>query len=149
MNEIDKINEIDEVDDINKVKKDENIVDVRDYMGLDLHQLLNLQQNLMQSSFNTKIARSKIENLLENLLDKVYQNDKVLNSIIAAKQASLWKLPANLITKQSIKLAIRDLTLKNSGRGRSVKLYVKSKMYVPGEEKLKLFLLQQHHNSSI
>ena len=149
MNEIDKINEIDEVDDINKVKKDENIVDVKNYMGLDLHQLLNLQQNLMQSSFNTKIARSKIENLLENLLDKVYQNDKVLNSIIAAKQASLWKLPANLITKQSIKLAIRDLTLKNSGRGRSVKLYVKSKMYVPGEEKLKLFLLQQHHNSSI
>ena len=41
---------------------------------------------------------------------------------------------------------MRDLTLKNNGRRESVKLYVKDKMYVPSEEKLKLFLLQQHHN---
>ena len=85
------------------------------------------------------------ENLLDNLLDKAYQNDKVLNSIIAAKQAGFQKLPLNL-TKQGIKLAIADLTLENSGRGESVRLYVKDRMYVPSEEKLKLFLLQQHYN---
>ena len=38
-----------------------------------------------------------------------------------------------------------DLTLRNSGRGGSVRLYVKGRMYVTNDESLKLFLLQQHH----
>ena len=42
-----------------------------------------------------------------------------------------------------------DLTLKDNGRGGSTRLYVKGKMYVPGDEKLRLFLLQQHHDPPI
>ena len=80
---------------------------------------------------------------MEDLLDIAYQSNEV-KSIIAAKQAGLRKLPAK-IAKQSIKLAMGDLTLKGSGR--STRLYVKSKMYVPDDKNLKLFLLQQHHDS--
>ena len=40
-----------------------------------------------------------------------------------------------------------DLTLM--GDGRSTRLYVKGKMYVPDEEKLRLFFLQQHHDPPI
>ena len=40
-----------------------------------------------------------------------------------------------------------DLTLKGNGRG--TKLYVKDKMYVPNEDNLCLFLLQQHYNPPI
>ena len=49
------------------------------------------------------------------------------------------------LTKQGVKLAIGDLTL-NSDPGGSTRLYVKSKIYVPDDEKLRLFLLQQHHD---
>ena len=66
-----------------------------------------------------------------------------MNSIIAAKRAGLRKLPAELI-KQGIKLAMGDLII--TGSQRSTRLYVKGKMYVPNEEKLRLFLLQQHHD---
>ena len=141
--EVDGVNgvnasEVDEVDEV----KNEDIVDVRDYMGLDLHQHSNVQQNLELSSSSTETAESRIENSLEGLLEIAYQSNEV-KSIIAAKRAGLRKLPSN-ITKQGIKLAMGDLTLKGSEK--STRLYVKSKMYVPNDEKLKLFLLQQHHN---
>ena len=114
-------------------------------MGLDLYQPTSEEQNSKLGSFSTE-TESKIKKLLKDLLHKTYQNDKVLNSIIDAKRAGLQKLPANLTTKQGIKLAMKDLTLKNSSRKGNVRLYVKGKMYVPSEEKLKLFLLQQHHD---
>ena len=139
----DEVDEVDEVDVNSEVDENENIVDVRDYTGLDLRQHTSEEQNSELSSFSTKIAWSRIGNSLENLLDEAYQNNKVPNSIIAAKRAGLRKLPAK-ITKQGIKLAMGDLTL--GGSGRSTRLYVKSKMYVPNDENLKLFLLQQHHN---
>ena len=144
-NEVDEADEVDEDDEVGN----KDIVDVRDYMGLDLHQHSNSQQNSEQSSSSTEMAGSRIENLLiknslEDLLDKAYQKDKVLNSIIAAKRAGLQKLPAK-INKQGIKLAMGDLTLKGSGR--STRLYVKGRMYAP--ESLRLFLLQQHHDSPI
>ena len=47
-NEVDEVNEVDVVDVDSEVGKDENIVDVRDYMGLNLHQNSNSQQNLCQ-----------------------------------------------------------------------------------------------------
>ena len=117
----DEVDEADEVDGVDKVDEvdgveNKNIVDVRDYMGLDLHQHSNLQQNSEINSFSSEMAGSRIKNLLENLLDKAYQNDKVLNSIIAAKQTSLQKLPVEL-TRQSIKLAMEDLTLEDISRG--------------------------------
>ena len=116
---------------------------MRDYIGLDLHQHSKLERNLEQGFSSIEMAGSRIENLLEDLLDIAYQNNEVLNSIIAAKRAGLRKLPAK-ITKQGIKLAMGDLTLQGSGR--STRLYMKSKMYVPNNKKLKLFLLQQHHD---
>ena len=48
---------------------------------------------------------------------------------------------------QSIKLAMRDLTVKNSGN--SKRLYMKRRMYIPNDKNLQLFLLQQHHNLAI
>ena len=42
-----------------------------------------------------------------------------------------------------------DLILKDTGRGGSTRLYVKGKMYIPDDEKLRLFLLQQHHDPPI
>ena len=86
--EVDVVSEVDassEVDVDSEVEKDENIVDVKDYMGLDLHQHSTSQQNLEQGSSSTKMAGSRIKNLLEEFLDRAYQNDEVLNSIIAAK----------------------------------------------------------------
>ena len=141
-NEVDEV-EVDEVE----VEKNENIADVRDYMDLELDQHSNLQHNLEQSSSSTE-NRSKfeIENLLSKLLSKAYQDDKTMNSIIDAKQRGLQKLPADL-TKQSIKFAMGDLTLKGSGS--STKLYVKSRMYAPNDKNLRLFLLQQHHNPPV
>ena len=138
--EVDVDSEVD-VDD--EVEKDKNIVDVRNYINQNLHQHSELEQILEQSSSSTKMAGSKIKNSLEDLLDKSYQKDEIVNSIIAAKQSGLRKLPADL-TKQGIKLAMGDLTL--AGSGRSTRLYVRGKMYVPNEEKLRLFLLQQHHD---
>ena len=138
--EVDVDSEVD-VDD--EVEKDKNIVDVRNYINQNLHQHSELEQILEQSSSSTKMAGSKIKNSLEDLLDKSYQKDEIVNSIIAAKQSGLWKLPADL-AKQGIKLAMGDLTF--AGSGRSTRLYVRGKMYVPNEEKLQLFLLQQHHN---
>ena len=125
-------------------EKDEDIVDVRDYINKNLHQHLNPQHNLEQSFSSTKMAKSRIKNSLEDLLDKAYQ-DNIVNSIIDAKRQGLRKLSANL-TKRGIKFAIGDLTLRNSGRGGSVRLYIKSRMYVPNDNSLKLFLLQQHHD---
>ena len=68
-------NEVDvdsEVDVGSEVDENENIVDVRDYTGLDLHQHTSEEQNSELSSSSTEIARSRIENLLEDLLDKAY-----------------------------------------------------------------------------
>ena len=140
---VDEVNEVDKVDEVDEVEN-KNIVDVRDYTGLDLRQHILEKQNSELSSSSTKMAGSRIENLLEDLLDKAYQNNKVLNSIIAAKQAGFWKLPANLTTKQGIKLAMENLTL--GGSGRNTRLYVKSRMYVPNNNNLQLFLLQQRYN---
>ena len=143
-----KVDGVDEVDEVDKVDEVENkdIVDVRDYINQNLHQHSELDQISEQSSSSTETAGSRIKNSLEDLLNKSYRNDEIANSIIAAKRAGLRKLPAE-ITKQDIKLAMGDLTLKGSGK--STRLYVKDKMYVPNDENLKLFLLQQHHDPAI
>ena len=148
-NEINVDSEVDvdsKVDMDSEVEKNENIVDVRDYINQNLHQHSELQQISEQGSSSTKMAGSRIENLLEDLLDKAYQDDKAVNSIITAKQEGLWKLPASL-TNQGIKLAMGDLTLQSSGR--NTRLYMKNRMYVPDNEELRLFLLQQHHDPPI
>ena len=134
-------NKVDKIDEV----ENEMIVDVEDYLDPDLSQHIEFKQNLEQSSLKTKTGL-KIKNLLEDLLDKAYQSDEVVKSIIKAKQKDLQKLLADL-TKQSIKLAIGDLTLRGSGR--STRLYVKSKIYVPNDQNLKLFLLQQHHKPAM
>ena len=142
--DVDRNVDVDEVDMDSKVEKNEDIVDVRNYINKNLHQHSEWEQNSEQGFSSTKMAGSRIEYSLENLLDKTYQNNEVPNSIIAAKQAGFWKLPAE-ITKQGIKLDMGDFTLKNSGGGGSVRLYIKGRIYVPNDESLKLFLLQQHH----
>ena len=139
--EADGVDGVDEVDEIDEVEN-EDIVDVRDYINENLHQHSELKQNSEQGSSSTKMAGSRTENSLENLLNIAYQGNEVKN-IIAAKRAGLRKLPAE-IAKQGIKLAMGDLTLEGSGR--STRLYVKSKMYIPDDKNLKLFLLQQHHD---
>ena len=78
-------------------------MNVEDYLDPDLPQHIEFKQNLEQSSSSTKTG-SKIKNLLEDLLDKAYQANEVMNSIIVAKQAGFQKLPSDL-TKQGVKLA--------------------------------------------
>ena len=86
---------------------------------------MNLEQNLKLSFSGAKTeSKFKIESLLKDLLDKTYQNNKVVNSIISAKQISFWKFPADII-KQNIKFAIEDLTFRDSGHGKNTKLYLK------------------------
>ena len=144
-NEVDMESKVDvdvdskvDVDVDSEDEKDENIVDMSDYMGLELHQYSNPQHNSEQGSSSTK-------NSLDDLLEHAYRVDKVVNSIITAKQAGLQKLPADLV-KKGIKLAMGDLTLGDSGYESSTRLYVKSRMYAPDDENLRLFLLQQHHD---
>ena len=84
VNEVDEVDGVDEVDEVDEVEN-KDIVDVRDYMFLDLHQHLDMQQNLELSFSSTKVAGSRIENSLKNLLDKTYQNN-IVNSIINAKR---------------------------------------------------------------
>ena len=43
VDEINDVNKVDEVSEIDEVEKDKNILDVRDYMSLDLYQHSNLQ----------------------------------------------------------------------------------------------------------
>ena len=81
----DKVDVNSKVDVDSEVEKNENIVDVRDYINQNLHQHSELEQILKQGSSSTKMAGSRIKNLLEEFLDRAYQNDEVLNSIIAAK----------------------------------------------------------------
>ena len=91
-NEVNEINEVDDVNKINEVDEVENkdIEDVKDYTDPELYQYSNLQQNLKQSSFSTKNGSEfGIRNLLSKLLSKTYQNDKTVNSIIAAKRKGL------------------------------------------------------------
>ena len=89
MNVADEVDEVNGVDE-NEINENENIVDVRDYIGKNLHQHWNLKQNLEIHSSSTK-NRSKFssKNLLSELLSKTYQNDETANSIIAAKRAGL------------------------------------------------------------
>ena len=134
-----------EIDVDSEVEKDENIIDVRNYINQNLYQHSELERILEQGFSSTEMAGSRIENSLEDLLDKAYQ-DNIVNNIIDAKRQGLRKLLAK-ITKQGIKLAMGDLTL--GGSGRSTRLYVKSKMYVPNDQNLKLFLLQQHHEPAM
>ena len=147
INEVNEVDEVDEVDVDSEVDENENIVHMRDHTGLDLYQHTSEEQNSRLNSSSTKMAGSRIKNLLDDLLDKAYQNDEIVNSIIKAKQEGFWKLPADLI-KQGLKLVMGDLTL-NSGPGDSTRLHVKGKMYVPDDKRLRLFLLQQHHNPLI
>ena len=84
----------------------------------------------------------KTEKLLEKLFKKAYEDNKVVKEIIDAKARSLRKLPT-VLTKKGIVLSMGDLKIENK------QLYVKNRMYVPENELLQLFLLQQHHNPPI
>ena len=141
-NAINAIN--DEINIIEDLVNVEDIVDVQDYMKKDGGSpiSINLQHNsnsTSEQSFSSAKTGFKIQKLLENLLQKAYKNDKVVNSIIAAKEQGLPKLSAKS-AKQGIKLALRDLTVAIIGN--SKRLYVKNRMYVPNDKDLQLFLLQ-------
>lgn len=98
-----------------------------------------------QAFSSTKIG-SKIWQLLENLLQNAYQHNKIVKNLIAAKKQDLQKIPTEL-ARQGIKLAMKDLTIKKISSNK--KLYIRNKMYVPNDQILQLFLLQQHHNSPV
>ncbi|MCJ1424864.1 hypothetical protein MMC29_002752, partial [Sticta canariensis] len=111
------INAIDDSIAVEKEEKeaDEDILNVQHYVEDDA------KQSSSSAKISSKIS-SEIENLLKSLLQKAYQDDPVVNNIIAAREQSLQKLPAEL-TKQGIKLAIEDLTVEDSGNGK--KLHVR------------------------
>ena len=86
VNGVNEVDEVDEVDVDSEVDENENIVHMRDHTGLDLYQHTSEEQNSRLNSSSTKMAGSRIKNLLDDLLDKAYQNDEIVNSIIKAKQ---------------------------------------------------------------
>lgn len=79
---------------------------------------------------------------LEKLFEKAYKDNEVVKNLINAKERGLQKLPMALI-KKGIVLSIGDLKIKNE------RLYVKNRMYIPENEALQLYLLQQHYNLPI
>lgn len=62
-----------------------------------------------------------------------------MDSIINAKKKGLQKLSPDL-AKQNIKLVMGDLTIKKNNS--SIRLYMKSRMYILNSKNLQLFLLQ-------
>ena len=62
---------------------------MRDYINENLYQHSRLERNPEISSSSTEMAGSRMDNSLEDLLDKAYQNDKIVNSIINEKRACL------------------------------------------------------------
>ena len=139
--EINTINDV--VDDLAEVDVDKNIVNVKNYVEDHKRlQFFSENFNAPEQGFSNVKINSDIQKSLNNLLQNAYQDDKVVNSLIAAKQCDQRKLLIER-TKQSIKLSIRNLIIS---KNKPKRLYVKGKMYVPESEKLQLFLLQQHHN---
>ena len=87
------INAIDDginaVDNLVDIEKEEIIVDAQNYIennrGSQISTDLQHNSALEQSSFSAKIGL-EIENSLEDLLQKAYENDEIVNNIIAAKE---------------------------------------------------------------
>ena len=146
---------IDVVDDeVDENENDKPIINVEDFEGSELishpqHNQSTSEQHSSSAEAGSKIqnsnleTESEIQRLLEDLLIVAYENDEVVKGLIAAREQGLRKIPPEL-AKQGIKLAMGDLTVEGSGT--SKRLYLRSRMYVPNNENLQLFLLQQHHN---
>ena len=101
-----------------------------------------LQQIISASIRDGKGEIDHTGKLLEELLNKMYKDNKVVKEIIDAKPRGLQKLPKAL-TKNDIVLLMGDLKIE------SKRFYVKNRMYVLENEPLQLFLLQQYHDPSI
>ena len=118
-------NRINTIDDSIDIK---DIVNAQDYVENDRSSQLvtHLQHcNLAwEQGFSSAKNGFEIQYLLENLLQNAYQHDKVVNNIIAVSEQGFWKLSAEL-TKQSFKLAMRDLTVDKNDN--SKRLYVRIK----------------------
>ena len=140
----DGINAIDDV--VNELAEediDENIVNVEDYVKDHKRlQLFSKNFNAPEQGFSNAKINSNIQHSLNELLQSTYQKNKVVNSLIAAKQHDQQKLPIKL-TKRGIKLSMENLTISEN---KPKRLYMKGKIYVPKSKKLQLFLLQQYHN---
>ena len=83
-NAINTINDV--VNELAEVDSDKNIVSMKDYV--EDHKRLQLSKNFnaLEQSFSSAKINSKIQNLLNKLLQSVYQEDEIVNSLIAAKQ---------------------------------------------------------------
>ena len=74
---------VDDADIGNEGEKNKSIVDVKDYLGLGLHQH-NLE-DILEPSFSSVKTRLGVEKLLKDLLHKIYNKDEVAKSIIVTK----------------------------------------------------------------
>ena len=116
---------------------------VKDNKGAQLNLYPQQNKSTPEQYFSGAEIGFRIQYLLKNLLQNAYQHDKIVKSLIAAKNQGFQKIPANL-AKQGIKLAIGNLMVERSGI--SKRLYLRRKMYAPNDKNLQLFLLQQHHD---
>ena len=67
-----------------------------------------------------------------------YKTNELMQAIITAKVDSLQKLPSKILEK--IKLLIENLKVDRE------KLYIKNRLYILDNDKLKMYVLQQHYD---
>ena len=122
--------------------KNKEIINVKEFFKefSDTLFFTSLQQIIPKPIGDGEGETNETRKLLEKLFKKAYK-DNVIKEIMNAKAYSFRKLPKALIKKDII-LSMRDLI-------KSKQFYVKNKIYVPENEVLQLYLLQQYHNSPI
>ena len=75
---------------------------------------------------------------LDELIAEAYEQDKVVQDIMVAKERGERKLPLHIMA-QGIKLAMGDLTVQDH------RLWYCDRLYVPDNSRLRLRILELHH----
>ena len=143
---------IDRKGNINVENKD--IVNTEDYLdNLTKSSHNNLSKNVDYDnniknvnliSSNTGTQDSEFLNIIDTSCSKkqiacIYERDELVQAIIKAKIDSLQKLLGKILKK--MKLSMGNLKVDRE------KLYIKDRLYITNNNKLKVYMLWQHHDS--
>jgi hypothetical protein len=79
---------------------------------------------------------------LEALVATAYDNDRLVQDIMAAKRLGLRRLPPHIL-QQGVKLAMGDLEVRDH------RLWVGQRLYIPEDHNLRLRIMEAHHTSPI
>jgi hypothetical protein len=79
---------------------------------------------------------------LEELLTEAYNQDEVVQDMMAAKERGLRKLPQHILNK-GIRLSMADINVRDH------RLWVGNRLYVPDYHPLRLRLMEMNHRSRL